>query len=243
MTAAGAAATVELRSVQAPTRLTGRIAVPGDKSISHRAILLNAIATGSAHVTGAGLGADCRASIASVEALGASVRRRWPDGSLSSALAVPAADTGNGTVHRVADLVIDGAGGAGLREPADVLDAGNSGTTARLLSGILAGRPFFSVLTGDASLRRRPMDRVIAPLTAMGARIAGRDDNRCLPMALSPAQLRSIEYELPVASAQLKSCLLLAGVQATGPTVLHEPAAKSGSHRAYAPGAGRIAAG
>ena len=227
MIASGAAATVELqlRSVQAPTRLTGRIAVPGDKSISHRAILLNAIATGSARVTGAGLGADCRASIASVEALGAKVRRRWPDGSLSPALAVPDSVAGNGTVHRVADLVIEGAGGAGLREPEDVLDAANSGTTARLLSGILAGRPFFSALTGDASLRRRPMGRIIEPLTAMGARIVGRDDNRCLPMALSPAQLRAIEYQLPVASAQLKSCLLLAGLQATGTTVLHEPAA------------------
>ena len=225
MIASGAAATVELRSVQAPPRLTGRLAVPGDKSISHRAILLNAIATGSACVTGAGLGADCRASIASVEALGATVRRRWPDGRLSPALAVPDSGAGNGTVHRVADLVIEGAGGAGLREPEDVLDAGNSGTTARLLSGILAGRPFSSVLTGDPSLRRRPMGRVIEPLTAMGARIVGRDGNRCLPMALSPAQLRAIEYELPVASAQLKSCLLLAGVQATGTTVLHEPAA------------------
>ncbi|MAG36054.1 MAG: 3-phosphoshikimate 1-carboxyvinyltransferase [Dehalococcoidia bacterium] len=217
--------TAELRSVQAPARLAGEITVPGDKSISHRAILLNAIATGAAHVTGAGLGADCRASIASVEALGATVRRRWPDGSLSAALAVPDSARSNGAVHRAADLVIEGAGGEGLHEPADVLDAANSGTTARLLSGILAGRPFFSVLTGDASLRRRPMGRVIEPLTAMGARIVARNDNRFLPMALSPARLQAIEYELPVASAQLKSSLLLAGLQAAGTTVLHEPAA------------------
>ena len=148
-----------------------------------------------------------------------------PDGSLSPALAVPDSVAGNGTVHRVADLVIEGAGGEGLREPEDVLDAANSGTTARLLSGILAGRPFFRSSPATPRCGAGPMDRVIEPLTAMGARIVGRDDNRCLPMALSPAQLRAIEYELPVASAQLKSCLLLAGLQATGTTVLHEPAA------------------
>ncbi|NBX46388.1 MAG: hypothetical protein EBT22_04090 [Chloroflexi bacterium] len=111
----------------------------------------------------------------------------------------------------------------GLREPADVIDAGNSGTTARLLTGILAGQPFFSVLTGDGSLRGRPMGRVIAPLGVMGAHIRGRAGSTLLPLSISPAPLSGVTINIPVASAQLKSALILAGLYASGETVIISP--------------------
>ncbi|HZT06692.1 MAG TPA: 3-phosphoshikimate 1-carboxyvinyltransferase [Chloroflexota bacterium] len=189
--------------VVSPARsLRGEISVPGDKSISHRAILHNAIASGDARVENLGLGDDVRSSIASVRMLGVAVTETGPNA-----------------------CIVHGHGPRGLHEPDDVLDVGNSGTTTRLLAGILAGQPFLSVVTGDASLRARPMDRIIDPLRMMGATALGRQDDDFLPMAIRGGDLRAIDYALPVASAQVKSCLLLAGSFADGETHIREPAA------------------
>ncbi len=196
-TAAGA-----VRTVRRPRALRGSVSVPGDKSISHRAILHNAIAQGTARLENLGPGDDVRTSAACIRALGVDVEE----------------------IDRCTYLV-QGRGLLGLAEPDDILDAGNSGTTARLLAGILAGQSFLSILTGDESLRSRPMDRVIDPLRAMGAEALGRRGDDYLPMAIRGGQLRGIDYTLPVASAQVKSCLLLAGAFAAGVTHLREPAA------------------
>jgi 3-phosphoshikimate 1-carboxyvinyltransferase len=190
------------RALRPARRLEGEVAVPGDKSISHRALLLNALADGSARVRGLGLGADVRSTWRCLQTLGVTIEADGPDG-----------------------CRVQGAGLHGLREPDDVLDAGDSGTTMRLLSGVLAGQPFLSVLTGDASLRRRPMGRVLDPLRAMGAQAWGRAGGTLAPLAIQGGGLRGLDYALPVASAQLKSALLLAGLYADGPTRLHEPAA------------------
>jgi 3-phosphoshikimate 1-carboxyvinyltransferase len=211
------------RAVRAARILQGVVDVPGDKSITHRAVMLNAIARGTATVTGAGLGADCLSTAACMRALGATVRRRWPEGGLTDDLR---RHPQTGADERAdAVLVVEGVGREGLQDPADVLDAGNSGTTARLLSGVLAGQPFFSVLTGDASLRSRPMGRAVAPLRRLGARLEARRDGTLLPLAISPARLRGVALEMSVASAQLKSCLLLAGIFAEGETSIVQPAA------------------
>ncbi|NDF96051.1 MAG: 3-phosphoshikimate 1-carboxyvinyltransferase [Proteobacteria bacterium] len=209
------------RVVHAVGHLSGALTVPGDKSITHRAVMLNAIATGTATVTGAGLGGDCLSTASAMRMLGARVRRRWSSGELTDDLRrdpVTGVDTRDDAV-----LLVDGAGLDGLREPADVIDAGNSGTTARLLTGILAGQPFFSVLTGDGSLRGRPMGRVIAPLGVMGAHIRGRAGSTLLPLSISPAPLSGVTINIPVASAQLKSALILAGLYASGETVIISP--------------------
>ena len=187
--------------------------MPGDKSITHRAVMLNAIASGTATGTRAGLGADCLSPPACMRSLGATVRRRWPDGATGDDLR---RHPHSGEEERAgAVLLVEGAGAGGLTEPADVLDAGNSGTTARLLSGILAGQPFFSVLNGDAS-RSRPMGRVVQPLRQMGARIEARRERDAAPPGRLSFALRGSRLELGVASAQLKSCLLLAGLYARG---------------------------
>ncbi len=190
------------RTVRRAARLAGELGVPGDKSISHRALLFNALAEGTARVRGLGLGADVLATERCLRALGVCIEPDGPDGRL---------------VH--------GVGLHGLQEPEDVLDAGNSGTTMRLLCGVLAGQSFLSVLTGDASLRRRPMGRVLDPLRAMGAQAWGRAGGTLAPLAIRGGPLRPLDYALPVASAQLKSALLLAGLYADGQTHLHEPAA------------------
>ncbi|HLH23752.1 MAG TPA: 3-phosphoshikimate 1-carboxyvinyltransferase [Chloroflexota bacterium] len=190
------------RRVRPAARLAGELTVPGDKSISHRALLLNALAAGTARVCGLGLGADVRSTERCLKALGVAIE---PDGAEGR--------------------VVHGAGRDGLREPDDVLDAGNSGTTMRFLCGVLAGQPFLSVLTGDASLRRRPMARVLDPLRAMGAQAWGRADGTLAPLAIRGGGLRGLDYALPVASAQLKSALLLASLYADSPTHLREPAA------------------
>jgi len=190
------------RTVRPVRRLRGEVAVPGDKSISHRAILQNAIAAGEARVDNLGLGEDVRSSIAAMRSLGVDITETGPNA-----------------------CTIRGAGSGGLREPGDVLFVGNSGTTTRLLSGILAAQPFLTVLTGDESLRSRPMDRIIDPLRQMGAEAMGRQGDDYLPLAIRGGRLRGIEYPLPVASAQVKSCLLLAGAFASGETHLIEPAA------------------
>jgi 3-phosphoshikimate 1-carboxyvinyltransferase len=193
---------MDAQQVSRPRALRGRIRVPGDKSISHRAVLHNAIARGTARVENLGPGDDIRSSMSCMRALGVEIEETGPHAC---------------RVH--------GAGGAGLREAGDVIDAGNSGTTTRLMAGILAGQPFLTIVTGDDSLRSRPMDRVIDPLRAMGATAVARKDDDYLPMAIRGGALHGIDYALPVASAQVKSCLLLAGSYAEGTTHLREPAA------------------
>jgi 3-phosphoshikimate 1-carboxyvinyltransferase len=179
--------------------LHGRFPVPGDKSISHRALMFGALAIGETRITGLLTGEDVLRTAAAMQALGAEVQQD-PDGG-----------------WRVA-----GRGVGGLTEPADVLDMGNSGTAARLLCGILASHPLFAVMTGDASLRGRPMRRVTDPLTACGARFAGRAGGR-LPLAVEGARdAMPMDYTVPVPSAQVKSAVLLAGLNAQGITRVQE---------------------
>ena len=180
--------------------LSGRSKVPGDKSISHRALLLGAIAEGKTRIQNFLPSADCLATLACMRALGVEVER------LSET-----------------ELIVQGRGLHGLMEPKDVLDCAGSGTTMRLLAGILAGQPFYSVLTGNEQLRRRPMGRIAEPLRQMGATVLGRDDGRLPPLTVMGGNLHGVEYRLPVASAQVKSAILLAGLYADGPTVVHEP--------------------
>ena len=188
-----------MRSVVSPTRLEGTIRVPGDKSISHRAVMLNGIAEGQGQIRNFLAGADCLATVACMKAMGVGIQGTEP-------------------------LTVSGVGLHGLKEPQDVLNAENSGTTMRLLTGLLAAQPFFTVMTGDESLRRRPMDRIIQPLRSMGAEVRGRQEDKRPPLAIMGRRLKSMEYTLPVASAQLKSALLLAGLFADGKTTIVEPA-------------------
>ena len=182
--------------------LTGQIGVPGDKSISHRALMFGALAVGETRITGLLEGEDVLRTAAAMRALGAEV-----------------VNHGNGRWS------VAGRGIGGLTEPSDVLDMGNSGTAARLLCGILASHPIFSVLTGDASLRGRPMRRVTDPLSATGARFFAREGGR-LPLAIEGAvDSMPLDYRLPVASAQVKSAILLAGLNARGITRVEEPEA------------------
>jgi len=187
--------------VSAPVeRINGCIQVPGDKSISHRAVMLGAVANGTTEITGFLPGEDCLATLAAFDAMGVSIER-----------------PGETAVR------IRGCGLGGLAAPNTPLDMGNSGTAMRLLCGLLAGQPFDSILTGDSSLMRRPMERVADPLRAMGAQIA--TDNGCPPLAITGnRRLHDIDYVMPVASAQVKSALLLAGLYATGPVRITEPA-------------------
>lgn len=178
--------------------LRGEITIPGDKSISHRGIMLGSLAEGDTHLHGFLEGADCLSSIACFQKMGIEIER---DGS-------------NVTIH--------GKGLHGLTKPSEILDAGNSGTTTRLMSGILAGQDFSSTITGDDSLRTRPMKRVITPLSEMGASIKSHDG--CLPMTVTGGHLHGIDYISPVASAQVKSCVLFAGLYADGKTSVTEPA-------------------
>ncbi|MBX9748469.1 MAG: 3-phosphoshikimate 1-carboxyvinyltransferase [Roseococcus sp.] len=191
-----------LRSLPAQKGLTGRLSVPGDKSISHRALMFGALAIGTTEIEGLLEGEDVLRTAAAMRLLGATVEHlapgRW----------------------RVA-----GRGIGGLAEPADVLDMGNSGTAARLICGLLAGHPIFAVMTGDGSLRRRPMKRVTDPLAATGARFWSREGGR-LPLAIQGArEPLPLDYTLPVASAQVKSACLLAGLCAPGVTRVVEPEA------------------
>jgi 3-phosphoshikimate 1-carboxyvinyltransferase len=193
---------VNLR-VRPAARLAGSTRVPGDKSISHRAALFGAIADGVSEVDGFLEAEDCLRTLTAVEMLGAEVTRKGPG------------------QYRIA-----GAGTRGFAEPPDVVDCGNSGTTARLLVGVLAAQPFHAVLTGDASLRRRPMGRVAEPLRRMGATIDGRSGGTRLPLAVrGAARVSAIEHVSAVASAQVKSAVLLAGLWADGPVTVREPAA------------------
>lgn len=171
--------------------------MPGDKSISHRAAMIAALAEGVSRIRAFSTSADCHSTLSCLEELGVTI------------------------IHEGADVLIHGVGGHGFRPPRAPLDCGNSGTTMRLLAGILAGQNFESTLTGDASLRTRPMARIIEPLRMMGASISS-DDGRA-PLVIHGQQaLQAISYELPFASAQLKSCILLAGLNAVGRTEIFE---------------------
>lgn len=179
--------------------LRGRLRIPGDKSISHRALMFAALGNGRSTIMHLATGADVRATRSALEHLGVGVRSR------------------NGAV------VVDGNGIDAWTEPETVLDCENSGTTMRVLSGALASRPFLSVLTGDASLRKRPMARVVEPLRSMGATIDGRDRANHAPLAIRGGPLRAMRHELGVASAQVKSSLILAGLAAGGRTEVVSP--------------------
>ncbi len=182
--------------------LRGRLRVPGDKSISHRALMLGAIASGETTISGLLIGEDPQSTAACFRAMGAEIEPLNAEG-----------------------VRVRGLGLGNLQEPTDVLDAGNSGTTLRLMLGLLASQPdtYFTV-TGDASLRSRPMSRVVNPLQQMGAQIWGRQGGAVAPLALQGQRLQGIHYHSPIASAQVKSCLLLAGLTAEGNTTVTEPA-------------------
>jgi 3-phosphoshikimate 1-carboxyvinyltransferase len=182
------------------TRLQGSVRLPGDKSISHRYAMLAAIAEGTSEIRNYATGADCRSTLSCLEALGVGV------------------GIGGSNVR------IQGRGLDGLRAPQGTLDAGNSGSTIRMLSGILAGQPFASRITGDASLSKRPMDRIMIPLRQMGAKVDARE-GRFPPIEIQGGRLQPVDYTLPVASAQVKTCVLLAGLYAPGVTTVREAVA------------------
>lgn len=180
--------------------LKGEIIIPGDKSISHRSVMFGAISRGKTTISNFLPGEDCLSTIACFRTLGVDINMDDPD-----------------------KVVINGKGFEGLKEPEEILDVGNSGTTIRLMMGILSGRPFFSVIKGDASIGKRPMTRVTKPLSQMGAIIDGREKGEFTPLAIRGGNLKGIEYTLPVASAQVKSSILFAGLQAEGVTTIYEP--------------------
>lgn len=179
--------------------LKGEVTIPGDKSISHRAVMFGALADGTTEVTNFLQGADCLSTIDCFRRLGISIEN---------------------TPERI---LIHGKGLHGLQSSPSVLDAGNSGTTTRLISGILAGQNFETTLTGDASIQSRPMKRIMDPLSQMGAKISSIRGNDCAPLRIEGAALHGIHYHSKFASAQVKSCILLAGLYADGPTSVTEP--------------------
>ncbi len=187
-------------NLQPGSSLVGQCSVPGDKSISHRAVMFAAIADGVSHVHNFLDGHDCRATIGVMRGLGVVVDEVSPT-----------------------ELVIHGRGVDGLQEPNGILDCANSGTTIRLMTGLLAGQKFTSILNGTEQIRRRPMGRVVNPLRGMGAQIIGRQNGNYAPLGIAPTRLRGVDYTLPVASAQVKSCILLAGLYADGLTIVREP--------------------
>lgn len=182
------------------SHLSGTVTVPGDKSISHRAVMFGAIAKGTTKITNFLPGADCLATIECFRRMGIVITRE-------------------GT-----SVTVHGRGLHGLSAPDTPLDVGNSGTTTRLISGILSGQPFETVLSGDASLNSRPMGRIMKPLSQMGASITSINENNCAPLKIRPGQLHGIHYDSPVSSAQVKSSVLLAGLYADGETSVTEPA-------------------
>ncbi|MCH2321865.1 MAG: 3-phosphoshikimate 1-carboxyvinyltransferase [SAR202 cluster bacterium] len=188
-------------------RIEGTIRPPGDKSISHRAALLNAVANGNARVSNFCVGDDRESMLRCLQGLGVQIT---PD---------PQCDVSG----QPDCFLIQGRGLQGLLEPTNTLDAGNSGTTMRLVTGLLAGQSFISVITGDDSLRRRPMGRVVGPLKEMGAQFMGREGDSLAPLAVRGGNLKAIDYTLPVPSAQVKSAVLIAGLYADGKTVVRSP--------------------
>lgn len=193
-----------VRRVKRHSAVRGEITPPGDKSISHRAAILNSLADGAAKVTNFAPGADCASTLSCLRSLGVKIT------SISANLPT---------------IEVQGVGVKGFTEPDMVLDAGNSGTTMRLLTGLLAGQAFFTVITGDASLCSRPMGRVIHPLRLMGGRIYGRNRDTLAPLAIKGQELHGLDYTLPAASAQIKSAVLIAGLFTVqkGRTIVREP--------------------
>jgi len=181
-------------------QLKGNISVPGDKSISHRSLILGSIAQGETRIYNFLNSLDCLQTLECMQSLGAEI------------------ELGEDNF-----IKIKGKGLYGLQEPKDMLEVGNSGTTIRLLAGLLSGQNFYSVLNGDNSIRKRPMKRVVQPLRLMGADIWGREDGQLAPLSIKGSLLNPLQYTLPVASAQVKSALLLAGLYATGETIIKEP--------------------
>lgn len=181
------------------TRLKGEITVPGDKSISHRCVMFGSIAKGITEIDNFLTGADCLSTIDCFQKMGVQIEQ-------------------NGS-----HVLVHGNGLRGLQKPESMLDVGNSGTTTRLISGILAAQNFDCTLNGDASIQKRPMKRIMAPLSMMGANITSIKGNDCAPLAIQGTQLKGIHYDSPVASAQVKSCVLLAGLYADGETSVTEP--------------------
>lgn len=179
--------------------LKGEITVPGDKSISHRGIMLGALANGTTSITNFLKGADCLSTISCFQKMGIEIE-----------------ETEN-------EILVHGKGLHDLSAPKEILDAGNSGTTTRLISGILAGQNFSCDLTGDTSIQKRPMKRIMTPLSMMGADITSVHNNGCAPLHIKGAPLKGISYQSPVASAQVKSCVLFAGLYADGKTSVTEP--------------------
>lgn len=183
-------------TLSAAPQLRGTVAVPGDKSISHRAVIFNAVAEGNARITNFLTGADCLSTIACMQALGVQIERQGDE------------------------VFVQGRGLRGLQAPSTLLDCGNSGTTIRLLTGLLAGQSFTATLTGDESIRRRPMLRVVEPLRRLGAQIDGEEGGKRAPLTVHGRSIHGGAIELAVASAQVKSALLLAGLLADGPVEL-----------------------
>ena len=181
------------------TKLEGTFPIPSDKSISHRSVMFGSLALGTTHISNFLMGDDCLSTISCFRKLGVTIQIEG--------------DT----------VTVEGKGLHGLSPSEDILDCGNSGTTVRLISGILSGQAFSTTLTGDASIQKRPMKRIIKPLSEMGATLVAKDDNFC-PMTIHPHALKGICYHSPVASAQVKSSILLAGLYADGPTTVIEPA-------------------
>ena len=181
------------------TNLHGELTVPGDKSISHRAVMFGSLAKGTTKITHFLEGADCLSTISCFRKMGIDI------------------ENNNG------EILVHGKGLHGLSAPADILDVGNSGTTTRLISGILAGQNFVSELTGDDSIQSRPMKRIMTPLLSMGADITSIKGNNCVPLRITGHPLKAIHYDSPVASAQVKSCVLLAGMYSDGITSVTEP--------------------
>lgn len=181
------------------TSIHGELDIPGDKSISHRAAMFGALCKGTTKITHFLEGADCLSTISCFRKMGISIEQKGEE------------------------ILVHGKGLHGLSAPSDILDVGNSGTTTRLISGILAGQNFSSELNGDASIQSRPMKRIITPLVSMGADIRSIHNNGCAPLLINGKKLHAIHYKSPVASAQVKSCILLAGMYADGTTSVTEP--------------------
>jgi len=192
----------QLKKILSPKELVGEVSVPGDKSISHRALIFNSLALGSSKISNISPGRDCLSTINCLRAL--SVRFTRQEGKPTA-------------------MLVHGVGNTGLTEAKNILNAGNSATTMRLLSGVLTSQPFLSVVTGDVSLRSRPMKRLIEPLCLMGAEIYGRGEDTFAPLVIRGKRLHGVTYSLPVPSAQIKSAILLAGLFADGNTAIEEP--------------------
>ena len=191
---------MSVRTISPVKGLKGEVTIPGDKSISHRSIMLGSIALGTTEITHFLEGADCLSTIDCFRKMGVEIERK------------------------PSSILVHGKGLRGLHAPNETLNVGNSGTTTRLISGILSGQSFPTVLSGDDSLNSRPMKRIMTPLNSMGANITSLNDNGCAPLRIEPGTLHGIHYQSPVASAQVKSAVLLAGLYADAPTSVTEPA-------------------